>query len=81
MSKALSDYLDGTDPFTVANGARALDREAWLNGQISREDYERTVSNSDDNIFAERNKFRDIEEAARKRAGFDKLQALKDSWC
>lgn len=66
MSKALSDYLDGTDEFTVANGARALDREAWLRGQISREDYEETLNSSDSAIFAERNKWRDIEAAALK---------------
>ena len=57
MSLALIDYLDGTDPVKVAAGARTLDYNAFMAGQISREHYEKTMSKTDQELFEERNNY------------------------
>lgn len=55
----LIDYLDGTEINVVATAARRLDREAFLAGQISKAHYEETVAKSDEQLFMERNNYRD----------------------
>lgn len=55
----LRDYLDGTEINVVAAAARRLDREAFLAGQVSRAYYEETVAKSDEQLFMERNNYRD----------------------
>lgn len=55
----LRDYLDGTEISVVAAAARRLDREAFLAGQVSRAYYEETVAKSDEQLFMERNNYRD----------------------
>ena len=61
VSKALFDYLDGTTPAQVADGARKLDRDAWEAGQISWEALQKTLNASDEELFNQRNNYRDQE--------------------
>jgi hypothetical protein len=61
LSKALIDYLDGTDVKVVAAAARELDRQALLAGQISPEDYKRNMEKSDKTLLLERNRYRNQE--------------------
>lgn len=55
---ALYDYLDGTDPALVANGARVLDQQAYENGQISLKALQETLNKTDLELFNERNDYR-----------------------
>jgi len=61
VSKALFDYLDGITPAQVAEGARRLDRDAWAAGQISWEALQKTLNATNEELFNQRNDYRDQE--------------------
>jgi len=61
VSKALFDYLDGTDITLVAAGARVLDQQAFAAGQISWEALQETLNASDVELFNQRNEYRAME--------------------
>lgn len=56
MTADITAYLDGTDPDEVAAAAIRLDWQAFLNHQITREEYEETLVMSPEEIMAERDK-------------------------
>jgi hypothetical protein len=57
----IADYLDGIDPVVVARAARNLDKDAFMLGQISRTMLDETLAKSDEELFDERNNYRELE--------------------
>jgi hypothetical protein len=57
----IADYLDGTNPAVVARAARNLDRDAFMLGQISKTMLDETLAKSDEELFDERNNYRELE--------------------
>jgi hypothetical protein len=57
----IADYLDGIDPVVVARAARNLDKDAFMLGQISKVMFDETMAKSDEELFDERNSYRELE--------------------
>lgn len=57
----IADYLDGVNPTIVARAARNLDKNAFMLGQISKTMLDETLAKSDEELFAERNNYRELE--------------------
>lgn len=57
----IADYLDGTNPAVVARAARNLDKDAFMLGQISKTMLDETLAKSDEELFDERNNYRELE--------------------
>lgn len=57
----IADYLDGTNPAVVARAARNLDKDAFMLGQISEAMLDETLTKSDEELFDERNNYRELE--------------------
>lgn len=60
-AELIAIYLDGTDNAAVASAARKLDYQSFLLGQISRQDYDETMSKTDEEIVAERDMYREMD--------------------
>lgn len=56
----IADYLDGVNPAVVARAARNLDKDAFMLGQISRTMLDETLAKSDEELFDERNNYREL---------------------
>jgi hypothetical protein len=57
----LTVYMDGTDVKAVASAARRLDATAFFRNQMSYKEFQASISRTDEEIFAEREKYRTTE--------------------
>lgn len=69
-------YMDSTDVKAVATAARRLDATAFFRNQLSHEEFQKSIGRSDEEIFAEREKYRIIEENARAARAWQTLEDL-----
>jgi len=76
----LTVYMDGIDVKDVAAAARRLDATSFFRNQMSHEKFQKSIQRTDEELFAEREKFRIQEEKERKELAVQKLLAIRDSW-
>jgi hypothetical protein len=64
MPEDIAIYLDGTNVKEVASAARRLDAVSFYAGQISHEEFQKTMALTDEEIVAARDKDRLMERLA-----------------
>lgn len=73
---AFITYMNSMDAKAVATAARILDTAAFFRNQLSHEEFQKSIGQSDEEIFAEREKHRIIEENIRKARATTVLEEL-----